>query len=141
MADGGTATVEVSRAEGLRQFTSAEFYRLGEIGVIGFDERVELVDGLIYKMAPINPRHANAVDVLAGLLTIALDGRARVRGQNPVHLDSERVGTSAPARALGLAVGVFSVLRARLAPGLLSLLIGNLEIAAWIACPESNRRR
>ncbi len=87
MADGGTAKVEVSRAEGQRQFTSAEFYRMGEIGVIGPDERVELVGGLIYTMAPINPRHANAVDVLAGLLTIALDGRARVRGQNPVHLD------------------------------------------------------
>ena len=87
MADGGTAKVERSQAEGLRLFTSAEFYRMAELGIIGPDERVELVGGLIYEMSPINPWHADAVDALNEVLTLALSGRARVRAQNPLHLD------------------------------------------------------
>jgi hypothetical protein len=86
MADGGLAKVEASRADGLRQFTSDEFYRLNQIGIIGPDERAELVGGLIYEMSPINPRHARAVDIMQEAL-IALNGRARIRGQSPVHLD------------------------------------------------------
>ena len=79
MADGRTAKVEVPQADGLRRFTSNEFYRLGEAGIIGPDERVELVDGLIYEMSPINPRHASAVDVLHE----ALDNRFERAGACP----------------------------------------------------------
>lgn len=78
---------EGSRAGGLRLFTSTEYYRMGEVGIIGPDERVELVGGLIYEMPPITPGHARAVGVLHELLMFALSGRAEVRGQSPVHLD------------------------------------------------------
>jgi Uma2 family endonuclease len=88
MADGAVVSeVGRCREDGQRLFTVAEFYRLGEVGIIGPDERVELVDGVIYEMAPINPRHAAAVEELADALRVALVGRARVRTQNPVHLD------------------------------------------------------
>ncbi|MFL5256839.1 MAG: Uma2 family endonuclease [Rhodopila sp.] len=88
MADGGVASaVGRRREDGQRLFTVAEFYRMAESGVFGPDERVELVDGVIYEMAPINPRHADALEELADALRAALAGRARVRTQNPVHLD------------------------------------------------------
>jgi Uma2 family endonuclease len=88
MADGGMASETGRRREdGQRLFTTAEFYRMAESGVFGPDERVELVDGVIYEMAPINPRHADALEELADALRAALAGRMRVRTQNPVHLD------------------------------------------------------
>nr|WP_294507334.1 Uma2 family endonuclease [uncultured Rhodopila sp.] len=88
MADGGVASAPGRRLEdGQRLFTVMEFYRMAEAGVFRPDERVELVDGVIYQMAPINPRHAEAVEELADALRVALVGRARVRAQNPVRLD------------------------------------------------------
>jgi len=88
MADGGVASATGGRREdGRRLFTVTEFYRMAEGGVFGPDERVELLDGVIYQMAPINPRHAEAVEELADALRVALAGRARVRAQNPVRLD------------------------------------------------------
>jgi Uma2 family endonuclease len=88
MADGGVASAPGRGLEdGQRLFTVTEFYRMAEAGVFRPDERVELVDGVIYEMAPINPRHAEAVEELADALRVALAGRARVRAQNPVRLD------------------------------------------------------
>jgi Uma2 family endonuclease len=87
MADGSLGRATGQPQHGQRLFTTAEFYRLGEMGILRPDERVELVDGLIYEMSPINPRHADAVEELADALRLALAGRARVRNQNPVHLD------------------------------------------------------
>ena len=60
---------------------------MAESGVLGPDERVELLDGVIYEMSPTNPRHAAAVEELADALRAALSGKARVRTQNPVSLD------------------------------------------------------
>jgi Uma2 family endonuclease len=88
MADGGVASVPGRGLEdGQRLFTVTEFYRMAEAGVFRPDERVELVDGVIYQIAPINPRHAEAVEELADALRVALVGRVRVRAQNPVRLD------------------------------------------------------
>jgi len=88
MADGGVASaVGRHRKDGQRLFTATEFYRMAETGVFGQDEHVELLDGVIYEMSPVNPRHADALDELADALRAALAGRARVRTQNPVSLD------------------------------------------------------
>jgi Uma2 family endonuclease len=75
--------------EGQRLFTSDEFYRMGESDGFGPEERVELVGGLICTMTPINPRHADAVEFLVEELRRALNGRAKVRTQEPVHLDGK----------------------------------------------------
>ena len=41
-------------------------------------------------MSPIGPRHALAVDALTELLVSGVSGRAAVRVQNPITLDSGR---------------------------------------------------
>jgi len=88
MADGGAALAPGHPVEdGQRLFTVTEFYRMAEAGVFRPDERVELVDGVFYEMAPINPRRAEAVEELADALRVALVGRACVRARNPVRLD------------------------------------------------------
>jgi Uma2 family endonuclease len=47
------------------------------------DERGELVRGIVVQMSPIGPAHANPVDVLTETFVSALQGRARVRIQQP----------------------------------------------------------
>ena len=69
------------------RLTLNEYHRLGEAGILGEDDRVELLEGQLVDMAPIGPRHALAVDALTELLVTAVSGRAGVRVQNPIELD------------------------------------------------------
>jgi Uma2 family endonuclease len=79
-----TAACEIAR----RRFTVDEYYRMAEVGILTEDDRVELLDGEIVEMSPIGDRHAWCVDELTEMLVPLLKGRARVRVQNPVHLDA-----------------------------------------------------
>lgn len=69
------------------RLTVADYHRLGDAGILGKDDRVELLEGQLVDMSPIGPRHALAVDALTELLVHAVAGRAHVRVQNPVTLD------------------------------------------------------
>src|SRR5207237_1114392 len=69
------ARVDVPR----RRFTADEYYRMGEAGVFGPDERVELIDGEIITMAPIGNRHAACVARLTRALSRPLRARALTR--------------------------------------------------------------
>lgn len=68
----------------LRHFTRAEFDRLVATGFFHEDERVELIHGILIRIAPPGPPHANTVDRLNELLVLRLAGRARVRIQQPL---------------------------------------------------------
>src|SRR5215469_8872450 len=69
------------------RLTVTDYRRLGTAGILGEDERVELLEGQLVDMSPIGPRHALAVDALTELLVLAASGRAAVRVQNPIVLD------------------------------------------------------
>jgi Uma2 family endonuclease len=70
------------------RLTLDDYHRLGAAGILGEDDRVELLEGQLVDMSPIGPRHALAVDALTELLVPAVVGRAVVRVQNPIELDS-----------------------------------------------------
>jgi Uma2 family endonuclease len=70
-------------------FTAQEYRAMAEAGVLGEDDRVELVGGEIVDMAPIGSRHLACVVALTHLLVEASGGRWFVSAQNPVRL-SER---------------------------------------------------
>jgi Uma2 family endonuclease len=69
------------------RLTRRDYYRIGEAGVLGENDRVELLEGQLVDMSPISPRHAIITDNLHDLLAAAFAGRAKVRGQNPVVLN------------------------------------------------------
>ncbi len=69
------------------RLTVDEYHRLGEAGILGEDDQVELLEGQLVDMSPIGPRHALAVDALTEMLVTAFAGRAGVRVQNPIVLD------------------------------------------------------
>lgn len=66
------------------RFTLDDWHQMIEAGVLRKDQRLELLDGEIYEMAPIYPPHASVVDRLARLLITRLGTRAIVRVQGAV---------------------------------------------------------
>ena len=71
-----------------RKFTVAEYYRMAEVGILGPEERLELIEGDIIVMPPIGPGHADNVNELNEVLAGYAPGRFRIGIQNPIHLDN-----------------------------------------------------
>jgi Uma2 family endonuclease len=71
-----------------RLFTTEEYHLMGEAGVFGPEDRVELVDGEIVEMSPIGSLHAACVDRLVVLLQPHAAGTAILRVQGPIRLDA-----------------------------------------------------
>jgi Uma2 family endonuclease len=70
-----------------RRFTVDEYYAMARAGILGEDDRVELIDGEIVEMAPIGSEHAGSVDRLTDLFGRRFRTRAIVRVQNPIRLN------------------------------------------------------
>jgi Uma2 family endonuclease len=67
-------------------FTVAEYHRMGDAGILDPEERVELIDGEIFKMSPVGRRHILGVIRATKLFVITFGDRAIVSPQNPVRL-------------------------------------------------------
>lgn len=76
-------TLELTR----RRFSVDEYDRMGEAGILGEDDRVELLDGEIVEMTPIGSRHAATVKRLIALFTDSLGSRVQIGAQDPVQLN------------------------------------------------------
>ena len=63
------------------------YHRMGDAGIFAPEDRVELIDGEIFDMAPIGQDHAATVTGLNETLFLACAGRAIVSPQNPVRLN------------------------------------------------------
>jgi Uma2 family endonuclease len=70
-----------------RVFTVSEYERMGEAGILGEEDRVELIEGVIITMSPIGGRHAACVRRLNRLLERAVGETAIVSVQNPIRLN------------------------------------------------------
>ena len=70
-----------------RKLTVDEYYRMADAGILGEDDRIELIDGEILDMAPIGADHINAVNDLTRALVLAIGDHGVVSVQNPLRLD------------------------------------------------------
>lgn len=70
-----------------RRISVYEYHAMGEAGILGVDERVELIDGEIITMSPIGPEHGASVDAGNYFLVSLVRNRAIVRVQGNVRLD------------------------------------------------------
>jgi Uma2 family endonuclease len=70
-----------------RLFTTKDYHRMGEAGILMPEDRVELIYGEILKMSPIGSPHGAGVDRANRVLVQTLGDRAIVRVQGAVELD------------------------------------------------------
>lgn len=75
-------TVQLAR----KLFTVADYDQMIETGILGEDDRVELLNGEIVPMSPIGSRHAACVNRLNKILVGLTGERGIVSVQNPVKL-------------------------------------------------------
>src|SRR6478736_3064070 len=74
----------------VRRFSVAEYHKMYEIGVLGPNERVELLEGWIVKKMPQNPPHSSSLGRINRLLARVLPSGWSLRIQCPITLtDSE----------------------------------------------------
>ena len=69
-----------------KSFTLEEYHNLGETGVLGEDDRVELIEGELVAMAAIKGPHMLGINRLTYTLVDILGRTWIVSVQNPVHL-------------------------------------------------------
>ena len=74
-------TVQLKR----RRFTLDQYHRMGQTGILGADDRVELIEGEVVEVSPIDSRHAGTVARISHLFSTRLGSRAIV-WQNPLLL-------------------------------------------------------
>jgi len=68
----------------IRRFTADEAMRMVELGIVGEDEHVELLDGALVEMSPQGPRHAAATRRLANRLRRAYTEGFEVLEEKPL---------------------------------------------------------
>ncbi len=68
------------------RFSVAAYFGLVETGVLTERDRVELLEGVIVAMTPMNPPHAGSVTKVSRALLAAVGARASVRTRFPVIL-------------------------------------------------------
>ena len=70
-----------------RLFTVEEYHKIAEAGVLGEDDRVELIRGEIVMMSPIGAAHVHFVNRLNKILVPKVGELGLVSVQNPVIVD------------------------------------------------------
>ena len=65
----------------------AAYERMAEVGILGPESRVELIDGEVLDMSPIGSLHAAVVSRLARDFIVAIGSAAVVRVQDPLRID------------------------------------------------------
>lgn len=70
------------------KLTIEQYHRMGELGILRPDDRVELIDGELVRMAPIGSMHSGLVSRLTRLLVEQVGRDGVVSPQNPVILSN-----------------------------------------------------
>lgn len=85
MHETGTSDMAIEYA--LRRFTAEEYLRMGDLGIIAPNERVELVDGEIITVSPMGVSHESVVMRLNAFFHARFFPRCAISAQLPVRTD------------------------------------------------------
>jgi Uma2 family endonuclease len=68
------------------RFTVEDYHRMAEAGILGEDDRVELIAGEIVEMSPVGPVHVACVALLNTLLAAQVGPDVLISVQSPIRL-------------------------------------------------------
>lgn len=96
-----TSDAAVAEAPALRRLSVDDYHRMVEVGILGEDDRVQLVEGVLVAMTPQGRPHAFIIQHLTRLLVQVLGPQYAVLPQLPLTLghDSEPEPDLAVVRA------------------------------------------
>ena len=72
-----------------RRFLVDDYERMAAAGILGEDDRVELIAGEIVEMSPIGDRHVGCVNLLTDWLADVVRREALISVQNPIRLSDD----------------------------------------------------
>lgn len=78
--------VDIDKPRPRHRWTVADYHKMGEVGLLTEDARVELIEGEIVEMAPIGSPHGGKVKRLIRLFTSLIGNKAIVAAQDPIIL-------------------------------------------------------
>jgi Uma2 family endonuclease len=78
--------VDQGLAAARHKLTVSDFHRMAEAGILNDDDRVELIEGELFDMAPIGSKHAGIVAILTKLLAVGARDRCILFVQNPIRI-------------------------------------------------------
>ena len=70
-----------------RLLSVKEYHKMGEVGILTPDDRVELINGEIIKMSPLNSKHTSHVKRITALFYKMLNEQATISVQDPIVLN------------------------------------------------------
>ena len=74
-----------------RRLTVDQYFAMGDAGILGDEDRVELLDGRLIDMPPIGPPHSHSVNGIEQLFARRLyrdkETLAQISVQNPIQID------------------------------------------------------
>jgi Uma2 family endonuclease len=73
----------------IRRLSVQDYHRMVEAGILAPDERVELIEGQLYRMARQGTFHSAAITRIKRLLEARLGNRVLLRFQDPVRLSDD----------------------------------------------------
>jgi Uma2 family endonuclease len=111
-----------------RRFTIADYHRMGEVGILGCDERLELIDGELIVREPIGSHHAATVTRLSRFWTLRLGERGLVWTQNPVVLPDVDSELQPDVTILAPRTDFYSAAHPRPADGLLLIEVADTSL-------------
>ena len=71
----------------LKRWTVGDYHSMSELGILGSDERTELIGGQIALMAPKGTQHVTSLYLLSNLLKELLGNKVYIRLQDPIQLN------------------------------------------------------
>jgi len=117
-----TANQSAADAWTLHRFSVEDYHEMGRIGILGPEDRVELLEGWIVKKMNLNPPHATGLNLCQSAILRGLPDGWHVRMQQPVT-----TGDSEPEPDLAVARGVIREYAERHPTGLEAPLV--IEVA------------
>jgi Uma2 family endonuclease len=84
----GEEIVGVAATLARRRFTAAEYERMAEAGILGEDDRVELIAGEIVEVSPVGGRHVGSLGRANRLVSRQAGDHLLVSVQSPIQLSA-----------------------------------------------------
>ncbi len=78
----------IPKAPTKHRFTVDQYYKMGEVGILGLEQRTELIEGEIIEMSPIGAKHSGSINRLNRIFAGLVGNQAIISIQNSIRINN-----------------------------------------------------